>query len=185
MRTILGLSLLTLIGCAHEQRLVRFHAPPSEADPFEVVVRSLVENGEQPAQVDPKTGVVHTEWQDSGFMYGQIRDKTATIHRRYTAILTNSAAGLDVVLRMDSKRCTPAEVTTVATAPTHSGGTTLSVGNSSVTFGGTTSNAPAHVTTHVAQPCEPMDGVVESHQEALDALGEKLRVALNATRTAG
>ncbi|GEM_PF-2921788 len=29
-----------------------------------------------------------------------------------------------------------------------------------------------------------MEGVVESHQEALDALGEKLRVALNATRTA-
>jgi hypothetical protein len=184
-RLAFAVAFVVFAACAQPQRVVRFHAPVDE--PIDTLVKALVENGEQPAEVDAKSGIVHTEWQDTGFMYGQIRNKTATIYRRYTAVVTKGAAGADVVLRLDTRRCTPPEAVTTTTTTVDPGtGTTVNMGGASVTFGGTPpSTHTTQAVTQVNQPCEPMDGVVEDHQAALDALGQKLRAALGATPTAG
>jgi hypothetical protein len=180
MLTLLGIA----VGCAQPQRLVRFHASSAAGeDAIDRVVKTLVENGQQPSEVDPKTGIIHTEWQDTGFMYGNVQNETATIHRRYTAIVTPAAGGADVVLRMDAKRCAQARVVTTTTR-TETSGNSVRVGNSSVSWGGAA--APAEqVTTRVEAPCEPMDGLVDQHQEELDALGRTLRAALAPSPNAG
>jgi hypothetical protein len=179
--------VLAAASCSQPQRLVRFHAPTGADEPVDALVRAFVLNGEQPAEVDAKSGIVHTQWQDTGFMYGAIRNRTATIHRRYTAIVTKGAAGADVVLRIDTRRCTPPETVMTTTTTVKPGtGTTISMGEASVTIGGQPPQAHTEQTVqHVDQPCEPMDGIVENHQAALDDLGQKLRAALGATPNAG
>jgi hypothetical protein len=176
---------VSFAGCVEPQRMVRFQAPLRAEDPLDTVVRALASSGYQAAVVDRATGIVSTEWQDSGFGYGFVnRQEPATIHRRFVTVLTRGEAGAQVLVRMDSKRCgAPHAVVTSSTTSSTPAGSSFNVG---VGLGRLSVNAgagQAAQTTTVSQvqttaTCEPMEGMVEAHQKELDRLGDELRAAL-------
>lgn len=101
-----ALLLLGLVaGCAATQQPYRFSAPATSEAAVAAVVRALAQNGLTTTAVDPRAGVVHTQWQDTGFMYGQVGNATATIVRRYIVTLSPSATGSDIQVRADTQRC--------------------------------------------------------------------------------
>ena len=67
---------------------------------------ALAEQGHEIEYIDDEAGIIRTRWVDTGFMMGQVQKQTATVVRRYTAILVPHADGpLTLTLRADTKRC--------------------------------------------------------------------------------
>ena len=154
-RFALLLLSVVAVGCAATQQPVRFHAPAAatQVQPIDNVVQALAQNGHTADKVDRQANVVHTQWQDTGFMYGQVGNATATIVRRYIVTVSmpadnNLSAGADILLRADTKRCVQG------------------------TFSSDNQALPAN--------CEQMDGLVPKHQKELDSVGAQLRASLGA-----
>lgn len=101
----LALAALAIFGCASPQRPYSFHVDRADEGLIADVVQALAANGQEAALIDPAARVVHTTWQDTGFMYGEVQGVTATIVRRYTATVRPEASGAIVMLRMDAQRC--------------------------------------------------------------------------------
>lgn len=102
-RLVLSVGILAALGaCAQAQRPVTFksHQPAEQA--LDTLVRTLAEEGQSVERVDHKAGVVETQWQDTGFLYGQVQNQTASLVRRYVAVVAPSGS---VTLRVDVKRC--------------------------------------------------------------------------------
>ena len=98
-------ALLLVTACAAPQRPYSFEMNGARPDVLGDVVRAFAAHGEQAQRVDRDAGVIHTGWVDTGFMYGSIQDVTATIVRRYTAILQPRSGDYVVTLRADVQRC--------------------------------------------------------------------------------
>lgn len=96
---------LGLLACTAPQRPFQFVSPHLNADVTDTVARTLAANGHQPATIDRRTGIVNTKWEDTGFRYGFVQGKEATIVRRYTVTIAPGAAGDSVTVRQDGKRC--------------------------------------------------------------------------------
>lgn len=106
MRTSRLLAFAVLLAaCTQAQRPYVFQLTTQPADPIADVVRALAANGQEAAVVDPVAGIVHTTWQDTGFMFGEVQGTTATIIRRYTSVVHADAGGTIVTLRIDTQRC--------------------------------------------------------------------------------
>jgi hypothetical protein len=96
---------LALLACLAPQRPFHFVSPRVSADVVDSVARTLAANGHQPANIDRAVGIVTTKWEDTGFKYGFVQGKEATLVRRYTVTIAPGAAADDVTVRQDSKRC--------------------------------------------------------------------------------
>lgn len=144
MKKLALFALVTIAACAQPQRPVEFTVAARAEDPFDTMVRALAANGLTPANVDRQAGVIQTQWQDTGFLYGQIAGVNATIVRRYAITLSRGAQGTNLLLRADTQRCAQGTFNVVAPG---------------------------------SGACEGMEGLVPPHQEALDALGARLRQA--------
>jgi hypothetical protein len=92
-------------ACGAPQKPVTFVTSAKAETAVDTVSRTLAAEGQTPANVDRQLGIVQTEWKDTGFLYGQVQGVNATIVRRYTVTLAPSAAGANVTLRVDAKRC--------------------------------------------------------------------------------
>ena len=97
--------VVALVACVSPQTPVTFLTPTMPARALDTVVRTLAAEGQSPASVDRQANVVQTEWQNTGFGYGQVQGVNATIVRRYTVTLALWEAGTNVTVRMDAKRC--------------------------------------------------------------------------------
>jgi hypothetical protein len=96
---------LALLACVSPQRPFHFVSPHLANDVTDTVARTLAANGHQPAQIDRRTGIVITKWEDTGFRYGFVQGKEATLVRRYTVTIAPGSVGDDVTVRQDGKRC--------------------------------------------------------------------------------
>jgi hypothetical protein len=96
---------LAFVACVSAQRPYHFIAPHVADDAADTVARTLAANGHQPAQVDRRTGIVTTKWEDTGFRYGFVQGKEAVLVRRYTVTIAPGSAGDEVTVRQDGKRC--------------------------------------------------------------------------------
>ena len=105
-RALLLVGLVTLsLACGAPQKPATFVTSATLESGIDVVARTLAANGFQSPAVDRQSGIVTTEWKDTGFMYGQIQGGTATIVRRFTVVLAPAGQGANVTVRMDAKRC--------------------------------------------------------------------------------
>lgn len=87
---------------------------------LDAVVRVLASSGQSPRQVDRQSGVIHTDWRDTGFGYGFMGQQTpATIVRRFTIVVgpASGGEGSDVLVRMDARRCARGEFSIVEGEP--------------------------------------------------------------------
>ncbi len=96
---------LVVIGCGSPQRPVTFLTSAKPESAIDTVSRTLAAEGQAPASADRQANIIQTEWKDTGFMYGQIQNTTATIVRRYTVTLAPTNDGSNVTVRVDTKRC--------------------------------------------------------------------------------
>lgn len=96
---------LALLGCAQPQKPYFFSSPPLARDPIEALAAAMTNNGLMPVVVDPTTGTVQTRWEDTGLRNGIVKEKPATILRRYTVTLAHSPGGNDVTVRANAQRC--------------------------------------------------------------------------------
>lgn len=98
-------STLALVACASAEKPYHFVTPHAK-DAIDVVARTLAAQGQVPLTIDPKTGIVVTHWEDTGFHYGYIgHHQTATLIRRYTVTLARGEHGDAVSVRQDTRRC--------------------------------------------------------------------------------
>ena len=101
--------VLVVVGavaaCTQAQKPYTFVAPNAPTDAVEITARTLAQSGHEPARVDAATGIVMTKWEDTGFGYGFVQGQEATIVRRFTVTLAKRAAGMEVIVRQDGKRC--------------------------------------------------------------------------------
>jgi hypothetical protein len=107
MRTILLLAIVitSAVGCGSPQRPVTFVSSAKMDGGLDTVSRTLAAEGHGSAALDRQAGIAHTEWKDTGFLFGQVQGTSASIVRRFTIILSPSASGSNVTVRMDAKRC--------------------------------------------------------------------------------
>lgn len=104
MRRIL-LCLLGLAACAQPQKPYFFSSPPQARDPIESLAAAMSSNGLMPVVVDPSSKMVQTRWEDTGLRNGIVKERPATIVRRYTVTLQHSPSGNDVTVRANAQRC--------------------------------------------------------------------------------
>ena len=100
-----SLALASVAGCGSPQRAVTFATAAKVETGLDVVSRTLAAEGHGSPAVDRQAGIAHTEWKDTGFLYGQVQGTTASIVRRFTVVLAPSAEGANVTVRIDAKRC--------------------------------------------------------------------------------
>ncbi len=100
---VVPLLCLGMAACVHVQQSTRFSGPASLT--VEEVAKELVVCGHEPAVTDVRAGLVQTRWEDTGFLYGFVQEREASIFRRYTVTLTRGAADTSVAVRADVKRC--------------------------------------------------------------------------------
>ncbi|WP_394832571.1 hypothetical protein LVJ94_39315 [Pendulispora rubella] len=100
---LLALALGTACGSA--QKPVTFVTSATVESGIDIVSRTLAAEGHSATSVDRQTGIVLTEWQDTGFGYGFVNQQPANIVRRYVVILAPSGNGANVTVRIDTKRC--------------------------------------------------------------------------------
>ncbi|HEY8211754.1 MAG TPA: hypothetical protein VIG99_29930 [Myxococcaceae bacterium] len=98
---------LVAAGCAQPQRPFRFELSQGGGAPIDAVAGALASEGYPPAEVDRQTGVMSTQWQDTGFLYGYIDQVATTIVRRWIVVVSTSGPRPQVILRMDAKNCVP------------------------------------------------------------------------------
>ncbi len=106
---LLALPLL-VAACVSPQTPHSFLTPATTARAIDTVARTLAAEGQAPANVDREAKVVQTEWQNTGFGYGQVQGVNATIVRRYTVTFVMWEAGTNVTVRVDAKRCAAGDV---------------------------------------------------------------------------
>jgi hypothetical protein len=140
----------SLAACAHAPRNYSFNAAGS-ADDIDVIVKTLKQNGLQPAHVDRQAGTVLTQWFDTGYRFREIDDFTqihyyTDVFLRYRVAVARSEGKESVVLTPEVQRCAPID--------------------SRVTNDG------------VVGSCMPMTILFPTQQEQVDALGDKLKVAV-------
>lgn len=107
MKRLLAACIL-VSACAQTQQPYRFSLSMAGAGapvPIDDVVRALAQSGQTAQAVDERAGVIHTQWQDTGFMYGDVQGSTATIVRRYIVTLSPASGGTDIQIRIDAQRC--------------------------------------------------------------------------------
>ncbi|HOX47425.1 MAG TPA: hypothetical protein PK668_27775 [Myxococcota bacterium] len=141
---LLLLALALPAACVHAQKPVRFDGPAALA--LEVLSQELEGLGLQTAEMDERDAVLRTRWLDTGFRYGFVDEREATIFRRYTLVLQRRPADTALTLRAE-----------VATCP-----------RGAAAFGG----------VELPASCQPMEGVLEDHQQELERLGLELQQAL-------
>jgi hypothetical protein len=92
-------------GCGSAQRPVSFVTSAKSDGALDTVSRTLAAEGHTPANVDRQANIVQTEWKDTGYLYGQVQNTTATIVRRFTVTIAPANEGANVTVRIDGKRC--------------------------------------------------------------------------------
>ena len=154
------LAAVVAAGCAAPnlaKKPVLFSAKTAD-DPVDLVTRAFALAGQTVTTMDHQLNIVQTRWENTGFGYGFVDvggfSVGAVIWRRYTAIISRKADQADVALRADTQRC-------AESARTEDG-----------------LNVLGNCTTLWA------DGLVPEHQQELEALGERVRVALGGTAPA-
>jgi hypothetical protein len=104
---LLALVLVPLsLACGAPQKPATFVTSAPLEGGIDVVSRTLAANGFLSPGVDRQSGIVTTEWKDTGFMYGQVQGSTATVVRRFVVVLAPASQGTTVTVRVDAKRCT-------------------------------------------------------------------------------
>ena len=93
------------VACGVPQKPANFVTSANLETGVDVVSRTLAANGHTSPAVDRKTGIVSTEWKDTGFLYGRVQGGPATIVRRFTVVVAPAGQGSSVTVRMDAKRC--------------------------------------------------------------------------------
>lgn len=105
MRTVLSsfavVSVVALSGCLQTQRAHTFHFATTEV-PVEQVSRALATMGHPPADTNQSSGIVTTQWVDTGFLYGQVQGQSATLVRRYLVVVTPQG---EVTTRAELQQC--------------------------------------------------------------------------------
>lgn len=99
------LALASLVGCGSPQKPAVFATSAKIDTGVDAVARALATEGYAASHIDRQAGIVHTEWKDTGFLYGQVQQRNATIVRRFTVVLAPQGEGSQVTVRMDVKRC--------------------------------------------------------------------------------
>lgn len=99
-----GFSVLA-IACGAPQKPATFVTSAKLEGGLDVVSRTLASEGHGTPRIDRQAGIVHGEWKDTGFLYGQVGPTPASIVRRFTVILAPTANGSNVTVRIDTKRC--------------------------------------------------------------------------------
>lgn len=97
----LGVSVL---GCGSPQKPVMFITSANADGAIDTVSRTLAAQGHTPANVDRQSNITQTEWKDTGFLFGQVQNTSATVVRRYTVTVAPASEGANVKVRMDGKR---------------------------------------------------------------------------------
>lgn len=105
LRVVTLFTLGTTAACMQVQRPYTFSTPTPVSSPISAVARTLAANGQEPVNVDEQLGIVQTRWQDTGFLYGSFGNTPATIVRRYTLTVAQTANGNEVLLRADLQKC--------------------------------------------------------------------------------
>lgn len=100
-----ALAMASLAGCGSPQKPAVFATSAKIDTGVDTVARTLATEGFSTSHVDRQAGIVHTEWKDTGFLYGQVQQRNATIVRRFTVVLAPQGEGSQVTVRMDVKRC--------------------------------------------------------------------------------
>jgi len=106
MNRALPLLLLALslpAACVHTQAPVRLDGPASLA--LEVLARELESLGLETADMDEPGGLLKTRWQDTGFRYGFVGEREATLFRRYAVVLQRRPADTGLTLRAEVAAC--------------------------------------------------------------------------------
>lgn len=98
---------LVAAGCAQPQRPFRFGLSQGVDAPINAVAGALASEGYPPVEVDRQTGVISTQWQDTGFLYGYVDQVATTVVRRWLVVVSTSGSRPEVTLRMDAKNCVP------------------------------------------------------------------------------
>lgn len=96
---------LALAACVSPQVPYHFVSPHLGEDATATVARTLATNGHQPASIDRRNGIVMSKWEDTGFHYGFVQGKEATLVRRYTVTIAPGSVGDEITVRQDGKRC--------------------------------------------------------------------------------
>ena len=106
MKTCTAIILtLTLLACTSPQRPFQFSSQSHKSQAMPNLRAALAEQGLETGYIDEEAGIIRTTWQDTGFMFGTVQGRTATIVRRYTVIVVQQNTGLSLTLRADTKRC--------------------------------------------------------------------------------
>jgi len=93
-------------ACGSTQKPVTFLTSASVDSGIDIVSRTLAAEGHSATSTDRQTGIILTEWQDTGYGYGFVhQNQPANIVRRYVVILAPSGNGANVTVRIDTKRC--------------------------------------------------------------------------------
>ncbi|MBW1810939.1 MAG: hypothetical protein JRJ87_22310 [Deltaproteobacteria bacterium] len=93
----------TIPACVHTQRAVRFNGPAALA--LEVLARELTALGLQTASMHEQSGVLRTQWEDLGFLYGQEVKQESTLFRRYLVVIHRRPADSGLTLRAEVQVC--------------------------------------------------------------------------------
>ena len=96
---------LALLACTSPQRPYHFVAPHLADDVADTVARTLAAQGHEPAKIDRRAGIITTKWENTGFRYGFLMAKPATLVRRYIVTIAPGSVGDEVTVRQDGKRC--------------------------------------------------------------------------------
>ena len=109
MRLFSGFALLASLvlasACGAPQTPVTFATSTKPDAGLDVVSRTLAAEGQGSPSVDRQAGIARTDWQDTGFLFGDVNGKSASIVRRFTVVLAPTANGANVTVRIDAKRC--------------------------------------------------------------------------------
>lgn len=107
----LFVALPLFASCAEPQKPYVFSTQQMAREPIEALETALRQAGIGTIVVDPKTGMIHSRWMDTGVRNGTIKDQEATIVRRYSALVVRGSFGNEVTVRADAQRCVVREFT--------------------------------------------------------------------------
>jgi hypothetical protein len=155
--TVLAIATAAAAGCAHAPQPFSFTAAQAPND-VDLVVRTLVANGLQPAAVDRASGTVTTRWFDTGYRFrtnyrGDSVAQYTDIYLRHKVSIRHANGKDTIVLDTDVQRCSPTDSLVTATG--------------------------------VRGTCLPLAVLFPTQQKQIDQLGERLRLALAGADSTG
>ncbi len=104
-RLALIASLVLTSACGAPQKPVTFATSTKPDAGLDVVSRTLAAEGQGNPSVDRQAGIARTDWQDTGYLFGEVNGKSASIVRRFTVVLAPTTNDSSVTVRIDAKRC--------------------------------------------------------------------------------